>query len=520
MKSSLLKRFVAMILCLCLVPCFALGEASPESEPEFSAITTIAPKSSEETALVEEEYDEEMSDEDYEEYAEEYDEDDEEYEEGEAEEEPAAPKRVFHSAFDLRLSLHPDGFSKKSPSLGDWQAFLNRLSLRGYANTMDYLHPESRVYINAGLYVDGKNRVPFVYDGYHSYRYLISPVFRDVPQHFQMHNFLEFMLKPYHYMELPTQYLGLLMYPEASYYIGDSYYTPTAKALAGEGTHTISYDDLYSLAEELNLIVMDDIHYERAYFYFTALLLDIGASDVLLEKLGSIEALLDHLDPEAEGMTITTAGNQTTYVLGETTVFQKKQVGDAISWVVTIPDPDGYLTTLTYQWTPSVEGAALNAQLTLSQGEDEKIRVNVDGTGLPCEGDMGGKGRVTLGAKGSLLSGILAQTFDFEWSIDKPELPFRFSLTVDALHNTTQKPVLSLHYDADMKEVKESVFTEGAYSQNDFFNLNDSFGEEYREHFLGMGLAFLPVILAMPRGVLNDIVRFAQSTGILSSLGL
>ena len=139
---------------------------------------------------------------------------------------------VTHADFTLGVQLHADGFPAGKAHLNDWETFLKKLDVKGSADSLAMFAPTSRVYVNAALRLDGKDQVPFVYDGYHSYRYLISPAFDNEVLFFQMHNFLEFMLKPYYYMELPTQYLGLLLYPEASYYIGDSYYTPVAEMIA------------------------------------------------------------------------------------------------------------------------------------------------------------------------------------------------------------------------------------------------------------------------------------------------
>ena len=86
--------------------------------------------------------------------------------------------------------------------------------------------------MNGALQLNGEDTIPFVYDGYHSYRYFISPMFMNDTLHFQMHNFFDFMLKPYYFMELPTQYLALFLYPNATYYLADSYYTPVSEMMA------------------------------------------------------------------------------------------------------------------------------------------------------------------------------------------------------------------------------------------------------------------------------------------------
>lgn len=486
MKNQFLKRMVAIILCLCLLPVLAFSEESDEDGMVDWA---------------------------------EWDEDEYAQEDVQPEATPAPEEKptVIHSDFELTVNLHADGFPETTYRLRDWEAFLQKLTFKGSMNAMKFLDPYSRVYLDGGVYLNGEERLPFVYDGYHSYRYLISPAFRGDSVHFQMHNFFEFMLKPHDYWELPTQYLALLLYPEASYFLGDSYYTPIAETLAGNGTRTIPNEDLYELCELLDLTVIDDPHYERAYFYFTSLLLELNESETMLEFLGALEDYLSELDPEQEGMTITVSGNQETYVLGATTVFEKKQVGDAISFTLNLPNFNGKDLHFHYEWTPSAQGAALTAKLIMTAHGQEDIVIGVEGSGLPCEGNTEGQGRVTFTLGGaSLPQGLAPNMFDFRWSIDAPEMPYHLSLAIDWLHPLTLRPAVTLNYNARMKQVEEKVFVEAAYNQEDFFRLNDGSLAEYKERYTpSIALALMPFLLEMPAGVIDDILDFAYDTEII-----
>ena len=166
---------------------------------------------------------------------------------------------VTRSDFSFSLLLHADGFPNDGAAhYEDWETFLSKLSLEGVVDVQRFLTNISRVYFDGGLCVNGKMALPFVYDGYHSYRYVRADALRGDSIHFQMHNFFEFMLKGYYFMGLPTQLIALPLYPEASYYLGTSYYQPIAEAVAGEGDRTVSYADLYELCETLDLIVNDE----------------------------------------------------------------------------------------------------------------------------------------------------------------------------------------------------------------------------------------------------------------------
>ncbi len=462
MKNRFLKGVLSLMLCLCLLPVAALGEEAEQAEPS-----------------------------------------------------------VTHSDFTLRLKLHADGFPEATQSLKDWEDFLGKIAIKGYANTSEFLNPESRVYVNAGVYLKDVNRIPFIYDGYHSYRYFVSPAIRGDSLHFQMHNFFEFMLKPYYYMELPTQYMALFMYPEATYYIADSYFTPIKEALQGTGSRVVPYEKLYELCETLDLIASDDPHYERAYFYFTSLLTEMYAADSTLEWLGALEDYLDMLDPEQEGMVIAVSGDNTTYTLGTTQVFEESHAGGVTELTLNLPDCGGYDLSFQYKWEPSEAGASLTAKLGLAMSGQEAITVGIDGQGLPLEGDIQGEGKVTLSLGGNSVKPMAPQSFGFRWSKDQAALPYHLSLVVEALHPQTEKPMLSLNYQADMDESHWSVFKEEIYPQLDFFCLNESFLEEYKERYTAtLALSAMPFVLEMSPRMISDTIQFLKEKEILTALGL
>lgn len=493
---------------------------------------------------------------------------------------------VTHTDFSLNLSLHADGFpAGSSAHLTDWETFLQKLSVSGAMDSLAMFTPNSRVYLNGALNLNGEEQIPFVYDGYHSYRYLSSPAFNDETLFFQMHNFLEFMLKPYYYMELPTQYLALLMYPDAAYWIGDSYYTPVvetlenakAEALAsaaantaaavdsdasassgtadvtaddsgtpneaasiaiiggadgptgifvangeqpdGSITYTVPYADLYELSETLDLIVNDDNDLYRAYYFFTCLLTDLYASDMTLDMLGNLEYELEAADPDELDMVVTQSAEGMTVSIGDQVLFEKHVDGDANAFTLTLPTSEGYSVTFDYAWTPQDVGAALSATLTVALDGEDAIVLTVEGTGMPCEGDLGGEGNLTLTASGyTFTQEVQPLMFDFNWTRDAAEKPYTLDLHVDWIHPETMLPALSLDFSGTLSTVDKSVFKEGTYEQSDFFNLNETFLEEYKARLMPtMILKLAPIVLEMPAGVINDIYQFSYDTDILVS---
>ena len=163
---------------------------------------------------------------------------------------------VVHADFTLSLALHADGFPPVSAHVKDWETFLGKLSLSGSLDGMDFLQDDSRIYMEAALYLNGEETVPFTYDEKGNVRYIISPAFSGDSVMFQMRNYFEFMLKPYFYLGLPTNYIAVLTYPDAAVFLAELYYTPLetmieeARDAAAEGesaqtrTYTIPYERL------------------------------------------------------------------------------------------------------------------------------------------------------------------------------------------------------------------------------------------------------------------------------------
>ena len=58
-------------------------------------------------------------------------------------------------------------------------------------------------------------------------------------------------------------------------------------------------------------------------------------------------------------------------------------------------------------------------------------------------------------------------------------------------------------------------------NQDDFFHLNESFIEEYKQRFLPtLALAALPIVVEMPAGIISDVVPFLYETGLLAFMGI
>ena len=77
-------------------------------------------------------------------------------------------------------------------------------------------------------------------------------------------------------------------------------------------------------------------------------------------------------------------------------------------------------------------------------------------------------------------------------------------------------------YEAELQELPPDVLFDLEYDhQDDFFHLNESFLNEYKERYLPtIALSMVPFVLEMPAGVISDAVAFLDATGLLAFLGI
>lgn len=422
---------------------------------------------------------------------------------------------VTRSDFSVRLRLYPDGFPDDGAAhYADWAAYLDKISLRGVQDTQHLLMPLNRVYFDGGLYLNDELTLPFTYDSYITFRYVRSPALGGASLHFNTINFLQFMLKGYYFMGLPTQLIALAMYPESPIEVALKYRDAAAPFLRGEGSRTVSYQEMQALCQQLDLLVQEDTN-DKVYYFFTSLLIDLGASDMMLEKLACWEDWLEAMDPEGEGLRIEADGESETWTLGQTTVFDRDESG----FIATLLDAEGYEYILECRR----DGDALDAQLLVTLEEEERLNLTLTSEGLPMDGALEADGWVEMSLTGeALYEEVPDQRFLFRYARDAQALPYHTSLEVDWVHPETVEAALGLCYQADKEEQPSTVLIERRYDdQDDFFHLNEGYMEEYKERFgKTLVLAALPFALEMPLGLYSDIVAFMEETGFLAFFGV
>ncbi len=442
---------------------------------------------------------------------------------------------VTHAVFTLSTQIHADGFPPVEAHLKDWEAFLSKLTLTGDLFGTRFLQPDSRVKMEGALNINGDESIPFVYDEYSVYRYVVSPALRNDAVMFNMNVIFEFMLKPFFYLGLPTNYIALLLYPNAAWYLADRYYSPIrdmfdaartlaldeeADTVSGEITYTVSYEELLQLCATFNAIALEDEVYKRLQRFLDVLLADLYLSEFVLEAMSHFELMLAVADPEREGMKVIESPSGMTCILGGHTIFQKNDVVDGTEIAFALPVPDDYLLSVSYRSQTHGETTDIFVSAAVTQGEDTRLSLSITGDGLPAEGALAGEGTVRFSLDGLELYDVPPpQTFQFAWSRTGTELPYDLSLSLDWLHPETGLPAASVYFEGSLENGDQSALTNTNYSAENFFGLNSVSLNEYKRSWGPSILAYmLPVALEMPIGVIDDVVNFLLDSDILISI--
>ncbi len=218
-----------------------------------------------------------------------------------------------------------------------------------------------------------------------------------------------------------------------------------------------------------------------------------------------------------------------TYTIGETVVFTR-QLGEARNFTLALPDENGNLLTLESQEELGESKVGDDWQLTLAitlapeeaggQGENY-LTLCLDMDNMPLRIHYKPLRTIVYSAEGSALEEPVSAAFELFFDRSDYKMPNVTWCNLSYIHPVTQQKYFSINTELWLQELPFTVMQEHEYPQEDLFHLNDEYLPRLKERYLpSLGLSFLPVIAEMPAGVLNDILRFTEETGILVSMGV
>ena len=403
-------------------------------------------------------------------------------------------------AFDLSFEMDAAAYPEEDQALvGGFADLLNMLTLSGTAVREDVSFD-----VDFDMLLNGNEatRTVFHLYGTDANWELASSLLGEEKMMLNMKGMLEFAMKAYFHMEMPLQYIALVLSP----YVHESAFTwlrPrwTGLLFAEEGTRTVRYNKVMNLAN----YIMENAEFKRSFYYWvSAIAMDIGYSDVFFESLYVLPDWVQTWLAE-DGLQITVEGDHEIWTSGDYTLFER--TGE--SWLLTLPESlEGAVVTAACQR----EGGdiALTVDILSADGEamlDFDLVVN----DLPAAFPFQGEATATLDLGGLMFpeSINLAASLVSDGS----------TVTFTQLDAATQAPMLSVIGNISTTQLPVPVHNGTKLTGLNILSVNDeslgAFVRSVAEPFMA---GFLPILVELPASSYNSLFELLNQYGVLDLL--
>jgi len=328
-----------------------------------------------------------------------------------------------------------------------------------------------------------------------------------------MQVYLEFAMKPYNFMGLPTQYLALL----TSRYAHTSAWEPVIEmcepVLGGEGDRTVATEDLVALAEEIALYTEES---REMRYWIIALLMDLGSDYIMEEMMLTLPDWIAELAGE-EGLTIQTVDGTETWTLGTTKIFSiTRKEGGHFSWSLSLPR-DGYLFTAGCDWAENGRLTA-NVDVTLEAEEEKSVvfTLAAAGSGLP-DGQAASQAELSVEMGGYLLGDPKSIALTGAWETAQDGT---VNAQVSLLDTDSGEPEISVAGAFTPAPTKEGLLTftnrDLEYGATNVFTLHEVTLADFISRIKGPAVKVgAPLVLSLPASFSLNVLDWLTETGFV-----
>lgn len=421
---------------------------------------------------------------------------------------------VSHAAqqvtFEAALKLTPDNFSEGSRSIA--QGLSEGIGMLSWEGDLTF-NKEWMAALKSHILVDGKETISLDARSTSRRIELASNILGDERLTLAMEAYFEFAIKPYHFLELKTQYIALLTSRYAHYGAWQPVLNVIEQYTQGDGTRTISKERVLEATGRLSSMFEDS---RELTFWFVAALMDMGLSDTVQEYFVSLGKWFED-NVDESGLHILVDGNKTTWSIGNTVLFTLIEDGVSHQRVYTLPEQDGL--KLTGSFSSDQSAFAIVAQL-VSADEGTLLEVKLNGSDLPNKVKGAGESRLGLKVAGDYVTPI-NENIQIGWAWDVGEAIETLHIKADML-NAEEKPMLTLNATLMLKEGDEMLlhFTDGELDAGTpLFSVNEQTLSELVGRVKDPALeTLLPLFLKFPVSFYQVLVDWTADSGIIAML--
>lgn len=407
-------------------------------------------------------------------------------------------------SFDLSFAMDASAYPEADQAL-----------LQGVADLMNILTVSGTAAVSApsfdvnfDILLDGSEdtRTAFRLYGLDSHYQLESSLLGS--QGLMMNNLalLEFAMKAYYHLDMPLQYVALLVSPFAHTSAFDWIRDPwNAVMHSAEGSRVIPRDELLDLAA----YIAENADMDRAFYnWVAALTLDLGYSDAIFESLYALPEWADGFLAE-EGITITVAGGTETWTSGEETLLVRTMADEGESWTLTLPASlEGSTAEVRYACT----GGSITLSI-LCTGEEENTLLDaaLALTGLPEDLPFTGEAALNVHIGGEMLPDAL----DLCWQLSSDGS----AVTLTQLDAATQAPMLTVCGVWEACQLPAPAIAPVDLTGINIFSVNDdSLAEFVADVLPDFTTGIMPLLLHMPLSSYQSLFALLEQYGVLDLL--
>lgn len=417
--------------------------------------------------------------------------------------------------YSARFEINEDGFKQLTPNYKDWKNYIEKFNLIGTIKYADLFNEHERINAYNILRINDKFMLDFDYKGSQQYYWLHSNVLNE-KLHFNAHNYYEFMLKGYFFLNLPTQKIALLTYPFGIY----SAFKPFNDFIKNyidpiDHDMVIPYSDL-----ESNVVGIKKFFDTESicYQFFRTASIESGISDLVYYDFVTADEYLKSF-AEGEDMYVTIDGDTKIFTLAGYEIIRYKKSEKTTDISINLPtslNEIGYVSNIRINKN-SNNNYDIDASLSLNMDESEylKMSATISDFGLGIRKNADGEIKISVGGDGLGYTENLYLKHKIENLSDKNS-----KLRLSYIDSDSQKELISLNVDIKKNDVEAgSQIFEEAYNQEDYFSINDQ-TLKGRRHAIKMYAkkAIIPLIMETPARVIDDVFDYMDNSGLLSVL--
>ncbi len=421
--------------------------------------------------------------------------------------------------YSIKFALNENGFPENTKNIKDWKITFDKLKLVGNADIKNLFYKEDELIISDNnIMLNDKLLLNFNTNGNQQYLWLKSKSIPPFKPFLNMFNFYEFMLKGYFFMGLPTNSLAIVGYPYGAYRAFRPFYNLMYDSFYTDESKTFSYEELSEFATKIGSL-LDEEHVSMQFI--RTFFIENGFNDSLYYDLMSFPEYISSTF-EGQSMEVLVDGGTKTYTIGDITIFKSVKTNEAYSFALYLPaNMSGYTTKINFNYTKENNAYNLNTNLDISMEDLSFVNISFDANGLPGDGVNNGKGDINFSVGGDLYGETKETKFNHNWTLIEKDKQKNINLNLGYIHPETDKACVDTNLVFNIKPF-EGTFPKGdVLNGEDFFSLNDESLASYISMLKPYAKRLIaPLLIELPKGVINDIWDYMDSNGILATLGV